>query len=99
MFFEPLARRKFQFRILARAGRLGHIRRMSTIAEIQDAIEKLPAAERKALSSWLSAREDDGLSVWEKELNAMASDQQVRAEVRRINQEFAAAETDGLGRA
>lgn len=36
---------------------------MSTIAEIQDAIEKLPPQEVEALSTWLSTREEAAMSA------------------------------------
>ena len=38
---------------------------MSTIAEIQDAIEKLPPQEAKALTTWLSSREETEMSAHE----------------------------------
>jgi hypothetical protein len=51
--------RKFQFRdALARSATLRHIRRVSTIAEIQDAIEKLPPQDKQALSTWLASQEE-----------------------------------------
>jgi len=48
---------------LARSATLGHIHHVSTIAEIQDAIEKLPPQEKEALSTWLSSREEVGMSA------------------------------------
>jgi len=36
---------------------------VSTIAEIQDAIEKLPPQEMEALSTWLSSREETEMSA------------------------------------
>jgi hypothetical protein len=66
------------------------------MAEIQEAIEKLPSQEKRALTIWLSAREYAESSSWEKKLMEMAADPQVSAELRRINDEFTGAETDGL---
>lgn len=72
---------------------------MSTIAEIQDAIQKLPLHEQHQLSTWLFAREDKRfVSFAGSELKDMAADPQVRAELNRINQEFATVEADGLGK-
>jgi hypothetical protein len=36
----------------------GHIRTMSTLTEIQQAIAGLPATEKKALSVWLSSQQE-----------------------------------------
>ena len=71
---------------------------MSTIAEIQDAIEKLPSNEQRALSEWLSARGDNDFSCAEGKLKDMAADEQVQAELRAINLEFATADADGLAK-
>lgn len=35
---------------------------MSTITEIQEAIEKLPASEKSALSAWLQSKEEPVMS-------------------------------------
>jgi hypothetical protein len=72
---------------------------VSTIAEIQDAIQKLPLQEQRQLSTWLFAQENKrSVSFTENALRDMAADPQVRAELRRINQEFASVEADGLGK-
>ena len=75
-----------------------HIRDVSTMAEIQEAIEKLPPQEKHALSVWLSGHEDDELPFWESKLQEMAADPQISKEIHRANQEFAATETDGLSK-
>jgi hypothetical protein len=36
---------------------------VSTIAEIQDAIEKLPPQEKEALSTWISSQEEIEMSL------------------------------------
>lgn len=72
-----------------------HIWNVSTIAEIQEAIEKLPPQEKHALSTWLSSQKDYGL-LFGNELKEMAMDPQVREELRYINRDFAEAESDGL---
>jgi hypothetical protein len=43
----------------------GHIRAMSTMTEIQHAIEVLPAMEKKALSAWLSSQQEPEMSAAE----------------------------------
>jgi hypothetical protein len=68
------------------------------MTEIQGAIEKLPQREKKALADWLSSQEHDESHDWLDKLAEMAADPQMRAEVRRINHEFATAEADGLGK-
>ena len=39
---------------------------MSTITEIQEAIEKLPSSEKSALAAWLQSKEEPTMSVAEK---------------------------------
>lgn len=75
---------------------MGHIWSMSTIAEIQEAIEKLPPQEKSVLSTWLSSQKDYGSFFGENEMKEMAADPQVREELRCINRDFAEAESDGL---
>jgi hypothetical protein len=38
---------------------------VSTIVEIQEAIQKLPAKEKQALSAWLSSQDDFSMSAQE----------------------------------
>ena len=38
---------------------------VSTIVEIQEAIQKLPAKEKKALSAWLSSQDDSSMTAQE----------------------------------
>lgn len=45
---------------------------MSTIAEIQEAIEKLPPQEKEALSTWLLSHEETPMSAGE-EADLLAS--------------------------
>jgi hypothetical protein len=49
-----------------------HISAMSTMTEIQQAIEGLPATEKKALSAWLSSRQEPEMSA-EEEAALLAS--------------------------
>ncbi len=44
-----------------------HIRAVSTITEIQQAIDRLPAEEKKALSVWLSSQQEPEMSAQEEE--------------------------------
>ncbi len=43
---------------------------MSTLLEIEHAIERLPAREQSALASWLAMRE---AKVWDEQMNADAA--------------------------
>ena len=47
--------------VVAARGQTIHIPRVSTMTEIQHAIEGLPAKEKKALSVWLSSQQESDM--------------------------------------
>jgi hypothetical protein len=55
-----------------------HILVMSTMAEIQRAIEGLPASEKKALSAWLSSQQEPEMSPQEEAALLAALDKAAR---------------------
>ena len=82
--------------------------------EVIEEFKALPPAERAQVTKFVVAHDDSWISESSKqgmaeattghfdhsksELAAMASDPQIQRELRAINAEFAAAESDGLGK-
>lgn len=69
---------------------------------IERALKVRPGREQRVLSAVVSEAlerfvAEEEQAEFERQLEKMAHDPHVRAEVARINEEFAATETDGLG--
>ena len=66
--------------------------------EGDDSFNGLLLSESALAKDWNTPEEDAALASMETELAAMARDPQIQRELRSINTEFAAADSDGLGK-
>jgi len=72
---------------------------MPVLTQIQENINRLSSDEQLWLIEWLAHRVREKAvtrNVWEKQLADMAADPEIQSELRKIDAEFALAETDGL---
>jgi hypothetical protein len=72
---------------------------MPVLTQIQENINRLSSNEQLWLIEWLAHRvreKASAQSVWASQLADMAADPEIQSELRKIDAEFALAETDGL---
>ena len=72
---------------------------LSALSQIEESIDQLPLAEQLWLIERVAQRLRDTLdaqSAFDPQLAAMAADQEIQQELRRIEEEFAQAAADGL---
>jgi len=72
---------------------------MPVLTQIQENINRLSSNEQLWLIEWLAHRvreKTSAQSVWASQLADMAADPEIQSELRKIDAEFALAETDGL---